>query len=284
MNEAQVSTANGWNDYSDGHRAKKQRKQHFAVTHEPTGFHVQCNHSIIETGGGSPRHHHNFEQARYVLEGHLSYGRKKYGPGTFIYIPESVYYGPQTREEQTRALIFQFPGPSGVKKFTNADAKRGQDELSAQGVTFHDGIATLPSGKKKDAYEAIWEHLAGRPIEYAPPRYEEPVYVYSKVFPWRASGRDGVSIKHLGYFNECGPNVSLWHLEPRASTPAGNVGWLEMRLIIEGEVEYAGQSCTAVSRIYCAPGTSYDEMTTRQGATLLVFQIAVPGGEAPRRG
>ena len=93
----------------------------------------------------------------------------------------------------------------------------------------------------------------------------------------------GVSVKHLGYFNECGPNVNLLRVEPGASIPAGNVGWLEMRLVVEGEVEYAGQSCPAVSRVYCPPGVSYEETSSRSGGTILVFQIAVPGGEAPRR-
>lgn len=281
--EVLSSASNAWNADVGAHRAKTQSKQHFSITHRETGFRIQCYHTIIEKGGSSPRHHHNFEQVRYVLEGHLCYGRKKYSPGTLIYVPESVYYGPQTRDEDTRAVTLQFPGPSGVPKFTNADSKRGRDELRAKGIVFQNGVAHLPSGKTQDGYEAIWEHLAGRPIEYAPPRYEDPIYIYSQAFPWRPTGRDGVTIKHLGYFNECGPKIDLLHLEPGASMPRGNGDWLEMRLVIEGDVEYEGQSCPTVSRIYCPPGVSYNEMASRLGATLLIFQIAVPGGKAPSR-
>jgi quercetin dioxygenase-like cupin family protein len=279
-----TSTVNAWNDESTGHRAKDHQTQRFSVTHRETGFHVWCHHSSTEKGSGSPRHRHNFEQIRYVLEGHINYGKKKYGPGTFIYVPESVYYGPQTRDDEaTRVLLLQFPGPSGVPKFNTEEIREGQNRLCAQGVVFQKGIAHFPSGKKQDAAEAIWECLAGRPIEYAPPRYEAPIYVYSQVFPLQSTGRDGVGVKHLGYFNECGPNVSLLHLQPGASVPGSSVSWLEMRIVIEGEVEYAGQHCRAISRIYCPPGGSYDELVSRSGATLFIFQTAVPGGEAPRR-
>jgi len=277
------AAVNSWNDESGGQRAKNQRKQNFAITHRETGFHVVCNHTFIEKGGVSPRHHHNFEQVRYVLEGHLTYSKKLYGPGTLIYVPESVYYGPQTRDEDTRILVFKFPGPSGVPMFTAAELKRGRDELRAEGITFQKGLAHFPSGKKKDGFEAMWERVSGRPIEYAPRRYEEPIYVHPKAFQWRPTATPGVSVKHLGYFNECGPNVNLLRVEPGATIPPGNVGWLEMRLVVEGEVEYADQSCPAISRIYCPPGVPYEETSNRSGATLLVFQIAVPGGEAPRR-
>ena len=41
------AAVNSWNDESGGQRAKNQRKQHFAVTHRETGFHVVCNHALI---------------------------------------------------------------------------------------------------------------------------------------------------------------------------------------------------------------------------------------------
>ena len=200
-----------------------------------------------------------------------------------MYVPESVDYGPQTREEDTRAVVFQFAGPSGVPKFSQVDSRVARQKLLAQGVVFQKGIAHFPSGKKQDAAEALWEFMAGRPIEYAPPRYEDPIYIYTQAFKWQPTEYPGVTIKHLGYFNECGPNVSLLHVDPKASVPLQSVNFLDIRVIVEGEIEYAGQSCPAVSRLYCPPGGSYEEMHSDPGATILVFQIAVPGGEAPRR-
>ena len=280
--EVLTSTANPWAD-ATGHRPKNQKKQAFGVTLPQTGFHVVCNHAAIEKGGMSPRHHHNFEQIRYVLEGHLFYGRKKIGPGTLMYVPESVDYGPQTREEDTRAVVFQFAGPSGVTKFSQVESKVARQKLLAQGVVFQKGIAHFPSGKKQDAAEALWEFMAGRPIEYAPARYEDPIYIYTHAFKWQPTEYVGVTIKRLGYFNECGPNVGLLHFDAKASVPPQHVDCLDIRVILEGEVEYAGQSCPGVSRLYCSPGGSYEEMRSETGATALVVQIAVPGGEAPMR-
>ena len=279
--EVLSSTANPWAD-ATGHRPKNQKKQAFGVT-LPDGFHVVCNHTAIEKGGMSPRHHHNFEQIRYVLEGHLFYGRKTIGPGTLMYVPESVDYGPQTRDEDTRAVVFQFAGPSGVPKFSQVDSKAARLKLLAQGVVFQKGIAHFPSGKKQDAAEALWEFMAGRPIEYAPPRYEDPIYIYTQAFKWQPTGHDGVTIKNLGYFNECGPNVSLLHFDPKASIPRQTVSCLDIRVILEGEVAYGGHNCPAVSRLYCPPGGAYEGMRSDSGATVLVFQIATPGGESPQR-
>jgi hypothetical protein len=155
-------------------------------------------------------------------------------------------------------------------------------ELRAAGVVFQGGVARFPNGKKvQDPAEAIYEYLAGDELEYAPPRYDEPIYIKTENFPWKATGRPGVEVKHLAYFNECGPNVSILRLEPGAATPGGRVGCIEMRLVLQGEVEYAGKPCPAVSRLYYPPGVPFGEMTSRSGAEVLVFQVAVPGGEAP---
>ena len=280
--EVLSSVANPWAD-ATGHRPKNQKKQAFGVTLPDTGVHVVCNHTFIEKGGMSPRHHHNFEQIRYVLEGHLFYGRKTIGPGTLMYVPESVDYGPQTRDEDTRAVVFQFSGPSGIPKFSQVDSKAARQKLLSEGVTFQKGIAHFPSGKKQDAAEALWEFMAGRPIEYPPPRYEDPIYIYTQAFVWQPTKYTGVAIKRLGYFNECGPNVSLLRMEPKTSLPRNGTHWLDIRVVLEGEVDYAGQNCAAVSRIYCPPGGEYDEMGSASGATVLVFQIATPGGAAPAR-
>ncbi|HKT16994.1 MAG TPA: hypothetical protein VJR47_03060, partial [Stellaceae bacterium] len=46
----------------------------------------------------SPRHRHNFEQIRFVLEGELSFGRDgTMTAGMVGYFPEGVHYGPQTQ-------------------------------------------------------------------------------------------------------------------------------------------------------------------------------------------
>src|SRR5260370_2580403 len=61
----------------------------------------------------TPRHRHVYDQIRYVVEGELKYGDKRYGVGDFLYFPAGGFYGPQ--EGQTVTLVdIQFTGPSGV--------------------------------------------------------------------------------------------------------------------------------------------------------------------------
>ena len=44
-----VSSAdNSWADYPDSHLPHNSRKQHFAITHRETGFHVVCNHTVTD--------------------------------------------------------------------------------------------------------------------------------------------------------------------------------------------------------------------------------------------
>jgi len=64
----------------------------------------------------SPRHRHNFEQYRYVLDGELNYNRNgKLTKGMLGYFPEGVMYGPQSQDPDkfSLALILQFGGTSG---------------------------------------------------------------------------------------------------------------------------------------------------------------------------
>lgn len=230
----------------------------------------------------SPRHRHNFDQIRFVLEGEVTYGTKSYRKGTVAYFPESVHYGPKnSAREGGRVLTLQLPGPSGMPLFTLEQDHQATKELRALGVTFPKGIAHWPDGRKQDSFEAVWEYLAGRKIEYPPARFHDSVFMYSPNFPWRPTKHAGVSIKHFANFNETGPNVFLLHLEPGSKTPRGSVGFYQVRWVIEGETEYAGQPCPGVSFLYYPPGVPYEEMVSPSGATVLVIQAQPPGGGEP---
>ncbi len=50
----------------------------------------------------SPRHHHNFAQWRYQLEGECNFEKNGVAtPGVLTFIPEGAYYGPQTSDGET---------------------------------------------------------------------------------------------------------------------------------------------------------------------------------------
>jgi hypothetical protein len=265
-----------------GHRAKNRARTRFDVFHPESGFRSSCSVTNTEEGGESIRHRHTFSQIRYYLAGRRRYGRTMVVAGTLVYIPEGTFYGPQIHEEANTQLSFQFPGFGATSLyFPSVERKRALAALQQAGVRFEDGVAKFPDGTKREPTEAIFEYLHGGKLPYSPARYEEPIFIRSENFPWQQTARPKVFTKHLAYFNDGGPNVTLLRLEPGATVPGGRSGWIDIRAVFSGGVEYAGKSCPALSRLFFPPGISFDEMTSASGAELLIFQLAVPGSEAP---
>ena len=273
-------------DFSTSHRGelrKNTKRQEFSV-HDPAGgatYHAAYNDA--PSGPSSPRHHHDFEQVRFVLSGDHEYGGKHYGAGWLGYFGEGVYYGPQAQHGPGRSIVLQFPGPSGGPFHSREESRRGQREMQAAGDKFEGGICIWPDGRKQDGSDALHSWLNGRPIEYPPARYGEQVWINTENFSWEPSGVAGVAVKHLGFFNDRGPAVQLLRLEPGASMPAGTTGSVMIRQIYQGEVEYAGQPCPAVSGLHYPATAHYEGLSSATGATLLSIELQaqLPGSEPP---
>jgi hypothetical protein len=90
-------------------------------------------------------------------------------------------------------------------------------------------------------------------------------------------GVPGVSVKHLGYFNERGPNIKLMRMESGAETPQGKVDFQQVRLVLEGEVEYDGENYQPVSCMFFPAGAPYSATTAVNETILLVTQLGMPG-------
>lgn len=185
------------------------------------------NFSIIVArtpGRFSPRHRHNFEQFRFQLKGVANYGRTgKLKPGMLGYFPEGMHYGPQTQDESEKLemIVMQCGGASG-QGYPGRDATmRAVDELKAYG-SFKDGVFTrnpgLPGKKNLDSFQAIWEHLAGRPMKYPKPRYDSPLLMHPDNLDWTdLEGQRGVAYKHMGTFTEYSSSAGFLRLEAGAS-------------------------------------------------------------------
>ncbi len=176
----------------------------------------------LSTDFYSPRHRHNFDQFRFQLEGDFDFARNgKSTPGTVIYHPESAPYGPQTSGEETLVLVLQFGGASG-NGFMSAEQLAGAvDELNKTGK-FENGVYTRTheNGRKvnTDGFEAAWEHVHGRAVDYAPPRYQDPVFMHRDNYDWIAvPDRPGVSVKLMGAFTERKTEVGFVRLDAGAT-------------------------------------------------------------------
>ncbi|HEY3813477.1 MAG TPA: hypothetical protein VGL66_09630 [Caulobacteraceae bacterium] len=179
----------------------------------------------------TPRHHHNFDQMRYMIEGQWTDPCGELKPGSLGVFPEGTYYGPQDNpEDQGAVLVLQFGGASGAGYLDKNLGRKATAELRAKNTgVFEDGLYKRNPGVEgppvQDAYEAIWEHVMQRPIEYPKPQYPTPIFIDSNVFPWTpVDGVEGVDEKALGTFTSCKYSVARYRLAPEAKFTAKERG------------------------------------------------------------
>lgn len=169
----------------------------------------------------SPRHRHNFDQFRFQIEGDLNFARDgKMTPGMIGFFPEGASYGPQTSEATAMTIVLQFGGASGGGYLSREETKKATDELKKTG-TFEGGVykrnPDVPGKRNLDGFQAIWEHVNGRPLNFPKPRYAQPIMMDSGHYDWVTSAEHpGVSQKLLGVFTERRAEASLFRLEPGA--------------------------------------------------------------------
>jgi hypothetical protein len=179
----------------------------------------------------SPRHRHNFDQLRITLEGSTNFGpRHNIEVGDVAYFPEGTHYGPQNQElvgKGSLAMVIQFGGASGNGYMSQRELFTGQEEMRAygefEGGVFRRKVAAPNARINQDAYEAIWEHQNGRPVEYPKPRMTEPVHFRAAHLPWtQVEGERGVQWKELGSFTERAIRLACVKLDAGAAHTLGS--------------------------------------------------------------
>jgi hypothetical protein len=188
----------------------------------PENFYLQLSHTYSDFA--SPRHRHNFDQIRVQLRGDADFARDGVmKEGAIGYFPEGTFYGPQSIAGESSTLVLQFGGASGSGYISEERFQQGVDELKRHG-SFENGIYRRDkeggSRKNQDAYEAVWEHIHGRRLEYPKSEVSQPVFLYPAEFAWhQEAGATGVRRKALGSFSDRGLRMSI--LEVAAGAQAG---------------------------------------------------------------
>src|SRR6266540_584583 len=254
-------------------------RRDFSIHDPENGVTYHASHTVSKPGLGSPRHHHSFEQIRFVLSGEHEYGGKRFGAGWLGYFPEGVYYGPQAQLTDSSGFVMQFPGPSGFPFHSRLDTERGRILVREAGGRFEDGICVWPDGRKQDAHEALMEAIYGKEAAYPPPAYSEQIWINTENMAWQPSEIPGVSVKRLGYFNQRGPAAQMIKMASGAAIPAGTTGAFMIRYIFEGEAVYGGETLPTVTNLYYPPDAAYEGMSTSTGATILSIELQaqIPG-------
>jgi len=212
--------------------------------------------SFGQMGGdfNSPRHRHNFEQVRYQLEGALDYGRDgRLVTGMVGYFPEGVYYGPQSQDPaiNCKTIVLQFGGASGSGYLSQAEVKAGMEQLKQEGE-FKDGVfrrrADAEGKRNLDGYQAIWEHVNGRPMNYPKPRYPQPIFMDPATYDWvPVDGQPGVAEKLLGVFTERRSEVGQIRIDTGTRYTARGKG---IFVVVCGEGTVGTETLHALTTVY----------------------------------
>ncbi len=211
--------------------------------------------SWLGTDYSGPRHRHNFDQFRYMIEGESDYGDGSLGPGMLGYYPEGVAYGPQVNKTPIMGAVLQFGGASGSGYLLPKEVKAGMEELKAFGE-FKDGIfhrrEGVPGKRNMDGYQAIWEHVHGREMVYPKGRYDAPIFMDTANFAWApVKGAPGVSEKLLGVWTERRAGAGLIKLEADARYEASGRG---IYLVLSGRGACEGKNLFRYTTVFLERG------------------------------
>lgn len=215
----------------------------FGVDGSPNNY--DLNLGVTGSGGWrTPRHRHNFDQIRYVIEGTLPYTETdSLQQGWVGYFPESIHYGPQERSEGLRTMVLQCGGASGAGYLSVAQREATNAELAKIGE-FKKGMYhyTDDNGEEQvlDGSLAIFERAMGHKLEFAEPRYTNVIAMNPQAFAWLPQGDPGVQEKWVGTFTERNLRIGFLRLEAGAVYNAGQHPSIEILFQIDGQISANG--------------------------------------------
>ncbi len=264
------------------HRGGGRKSKIFGFYDPEHGISMRVGITTYTPERFNPRHRHLDEAVRYYFRGAEAYGKDVMGEGDCVYVPEGVFYGP-TRTAEGHAenvrISLHYPGPSGYRTPVWPEVMKAQQEMRDKEVgKFEKGLFVWSNGRRQDGFEAVQEYISGAKLKYPKSRYQNYIIMRQANFPWvPLDGASGVHVKHLGYFNEVGPNIKLVKMDPGTETPAGKANCLQVRHVIDGEVTYEGERYNTVSCMLFPANVPYSSTSTSTGATIHVVQLGTPG-------
>lgn len=243
-----------------------------------------CNIARSAGDYGSPRHRHNFDQLRILLDGKLPVTpRRAMMPGQIGYFPEGTYYGPQADDGTGwTIMIVQFGGASGEGFLSADEALAAKTSLSAEG-DFVGGVFKRKSGpgrRNQDSYEAVWEHANGRKLVYPKPRYDAPIIVDPDGFDWQPAGSRGVARKSLGLFTERGTSLEMIRLVNGAQWAKKAKKSVELLFVLAGRGTCNGKAFGKHTLIEMADGEAASFTAT---ADTELVDLTMPRVKAVKR-
>lgn len=215
----------------------------------------------------SPRHRHPWDQIRFCLEGRIPIAKGLFVEGGEIaYFPESAHYGPQEGGDDRIVVLLQFGGASG-HGFIGVDRlNQARRELARHG-SFAGGVYTreVTEGRRNwDAYEAIWLHVMGGELTYAPPAYKTPIVMRPEALDWTTAAEPGVTLKQVGVFPHRGLVIDAWRVAAGARHGIAGSEGLRLLFVTAGQGTVGGEELRRWSAVRLRPGESADVVAGSQ--------------------
>jgi hypothetical protein len=237
------------------------------------------NVGLTGSGGwGTPRHRHNFDQIRYVLNGEYPVSpHKKMKQGSVAYFPESVHYGPQDRPEGLEMMVIQFGGASGSGFLSTPEREAANTRLEAKGA-FKDGIFTWVDDKGQkhnmDGSAACFEEATGQKLVFNPARYDDVIMLEPEAYGWIDSGQPGVQTRPMASFTERNIALGFVRVAKGATFNTGSRDQIEVMFMSEGTVTVDGQTYGPQTAIELLPADAPVDITAT--ADSLFFSVLLP--------
>ena len=215
----------------------------------------------------SPRHRHPWDQIRFCLEGRIPIAKGLFVEGGEIaYFPESAHYGPQEGGDDRIVVLLQFGGASG-HGFIGVDRlNQARRELARHG-SFAGGVYTreVTEGRRNwDAYEAIWLHVMGGELTYAPPAYKTPIVMRPEALDWSTAAEPAVTLKQVGVFPHRGLVINAWRVAAGAHHRMTGCEQLRLLFVTAGRGSAGGEELRRWSAVRLRPGESVEIVAASQ--------------------
>ena len=242
---------------------------------------IEFSYLLVPDGYSIPRHRHNCDQIRYVIDGIQSIGtRQNMEPGECGYFPEGAYYGPQEQKGDCRCMLLQFQGPSGQRLLSSAALGATYKKMIEAGAVFENGVyrgrKQDGSPQNKDSYTAIWEEHEGRKLEFPKPRYRDPVMMLPERFDWlQHPSLTGIELKTLGRFTEFGTAIGFLRVAPGSTLVAEAQPDATIHYLLEGSVTHSGKAWPEGTFFSTGPGLPRESMNSPSGATFLSITLPI---------
>ncbi|NOX51891.1 MAG: hypothetical protein GXP16_15355 [Gammaproteobacteria bacterium] len=239
-----------------GHRQGGVNFKRLLQGEEMTANNFEFNLAKVEESYTTPRHRHNFDQVRFVIDGSFGFSRdQKQTAGTIGYFSEGTYYQ-QMADGPSQTILLQCASASCAPYVSFAKLREAVATIKSDGLgEFNNGIFTSKdNGKKvnKDAFEAAWEQATAQTISYPRPRFDDPVIMQTDNFQYLdIVGVAGVQRKILGAFGERRLKIGFLRFDAGATMELdGRVAGAHLLYVLVGECEFNGQACRPGSAIH----------------------------------